>query len=305
MLTVGINEGMLIHQMDVKNACLNGTLDEPFYLRAPQGLSVPAGHCLKLKKLIYGLKQAPRIWYRDLLAFFKSIDFEPSPSDPCLFTSTCPSWRCFVHVYVDDMVIVRKDVSRFKQLISARYAMEDLGQVSSLLGMKISQSNNNLTLSQQAYAMRLLKEYDLVDSRTVPTPMVPSTRLPATEADCQEFLNLRVDYRHAVGSVNYLAVSTQADIAFAVSQLSQHLENPGASHWRAFLHLLRSISGTKHYLLRIGGGCSTPQIFTDADYANCTVGRRSYSGYLARWGHSVISWKSHKQTTVSSFDNGS
>jgi hypothetical protein len=55
-LTIRINAGMSIHQMDVCNAFLNGKLKEEIYLCCPSGLDAPPGHCLKLHKSIYGLK---------------------------------------------------------------------------------------------------------------------------------------------------------------------------------------------------------------------------------------------------------
>ncbi|POW22111.1 hypothetical protein PSHT_01588 [Puccinia striiformis] len=226
MLAVGMNEGMDIHQMDVRNAFLNGALDEDIYLRPPSGLSVPPGHCLKLLKSIYGLKQAPRVWYRELLAFFESIDFAPSP--------------------VDNMAIVSHNVGRFKKLVSDCFLMDNLGPARSLLGIKIDRFDNHVKLSQEKYVDGILAEYNMTNNRFVDTPMVPNTRLVAsTKNEREEFHQLGVNYRRTIGSINYLSVSTRPDIAFTVSQLSQHLENPGIKHWRAFLHLLRYLSGTK------------------------------------------------------------
>ena len=82
LLSMGVFHNFEIHQMDVKNAFLNGKLDETIYLRAPAGLSLPKGKCLLLVKSIYGLKQAPRVWHHELSSFFKSIQFSPSPADP-------------------------------------------------------------------------------------------------------------------------------------------------------------------------------------------------------------------------------
>jgi hypothetical protein len=190
-LTVGLRNGMDIHQMDVKNTILNGVLDEEIYLRAHPAVAVPPGHCLCLKKLIYGLKQAPRVWYRNLAAFFLSIGFNPSLADFCLFIYAVPNWPCYVHVYIE------------------KYAMEDLGQASSLLGMKLTHLEVCITLSQRSYAKKLVREFNLADGHTVLTLMVPGTHLSAsTKAEREEFLSLNVNYCHAVGSVNYLAVAT-------------------------------------------------------------------------------------------------
>jgi hypothetical protein len=198
------------------------------------------------------------------------------------------------------MAIISHDVARFKKLVSDRFLMDDLGPANSLLGMKITRHDKFLTLSQGRYVSEILDEYNLSACRTVPTPMIPNTRLePASEADLAEFSALNISYRRAIGSLNYLSVSTRPDIAFAVSQLSQHLERPGIVHWRAFLHLLRYLSGTKDYSIRVGGGDGVFRIYTDADWANCSETRRSYSGYLVTWGDSILAWKAKKQATVS------
>jgi hypothetical protein len=42
-LTIGINAGMEIHQMDVCNAFLNGVLEEEIYLQCPLGFDTQAG----------------------------------------------------------------------------------------------------------------------------------------------------------------------------------------------------------------------------------------------------------------------
>ncbi|GJW82969.1 retrovirus-related pol polyprotein from transposon TNT 1-94 [Tanacetum coccineum] len=62
---------MVIYQMDVKMAVLNGILREEVYVSQPDGfvdLDNP-NHVYRLKKALYGLKQAPRAWY-DLLSSF-------------------------------------------------------------------------------------------------------------------------------------------------------------------------------------------------------------------------------------------
>jgi hypothetical protein len=119
LLSMGTLKGLEIHQMDIKNVFLSGKIDETIYLCAPAGLSIPLGKFLYLLNSIYGLKQAPRVWHHKLSQFFKSINFLPLPA--CPFVSNNPGWDCWVHVYIDNMVIVSKDVARFKQLVNARY----------------------------------------------------------------------------------------------------------------------------------------------------------------------------------------
>ncbi|GKD66427.1 retrovirus-related pol polyprotein from transposon TNT 1-94, partial [Tanacetum coccineum] len=77
---------MVVYQMDVKTAFLNGILREEVYVSQLDGfvdLENPT-HVYKLKKALYGLKQAPRAWYDLLLLFLLSQKFTKGTVDPTL-----------------------------------------------------------------------------------------------------------------------------------------------------------------------------------------------------------------------------
>jgi Reverse transcriptase (RNA-dependent DNA polymerase) len=62
LLSIAVNNGWTLNQMDVKNAFLQGTLEEEVYMNLPPGHrkeNVPNLVC-RLKKSIYGLNQSPR-----------------------------------------------------------------------------------------------------------------------------------------------------------------------------------------------------------------------------------------------------
>ncbi|GJU75786.1 retrovirus-related pol polyprotein from transposon TNT 1-94 [Tanacetum coccineum] len=79
---------MVIFQMDVKTAFLNGELNEVVYVSQPEGFVDPEhpSHVYRLKKALYGLKQAPRAWYDKLSMFLIKSGFTKGVVDPTLFT---------------------------------------------------------------------------------------------------------------------------------------------------------------------------------------------------------------------------
>ncbi|GJX14164.1 retrovirus-related pol polyprotein from transposon TNT 1-94 [Tanacetum coccineum] len=76
-LAFAAHMNMVVYQMDVKTAFLNGNLWEEVYVSQSDGFVDPdnPNHVYKLKKALYGLKQAPRAWYDMLSSFLISQDF--------------------------------------------------------------------------------------------------------------------------------------------------------------------------------------------------------------------------------------
>ena len=54
-----------MHQLDVKNAFLNGELEEEAFMALSTGseIMLGVGKVCKLKKFPYKLKQSPRVWF--------------------------------------------------------------------------------------------------------------------------------------------------------------------------------------------------------------------------------------------------
>nr|GEX13569.1 hypothetical protein [Tanacetum cinerariifolium] len=76
-LVYAANKNMVVYQIDVKTAFMNGNLREEDYVSQSDGFVDPdnRNHVYKLKKALYGLKQAPRAWYDMLSSFLISQDF--------------------------------------------------------------------------------------------------------------------------------------------------------------------------------------------------------------------------------------
>ena len=61
--------------------------EEDIYMEQPDGYIEQGSEDLvcKLRKSLYGLKQSSRCWNKALTEFLKSIGFNQSTADPCVY----------------------------------------------------------------------------------------------------------------------------------------------------------------------------------------------------------------------------
>ncbi|GJV97594.1 retrovirus-related pol polyprotein from transposon TNT 1-94 [Tanacetum coccineum] len=140
---------MVVYQMDVKTAFLNGNLWEEVYVSQPDGFVDPdnPNHVYKLKKALYGLKQAPRAWYDMLSSFLISQDFSKGSVDPTMFIRKEGKELLLVQVYVDDIIFAASTPELY-----------------------FSKTQRHL-YNQSKYALESLKKYGFDSCDLVDTPM--------------------------------------------------------------------------------------------------------------------------------------
>ncbi|MBW0535337.1 hypothetical protein O181_075052, partial [Austropuccinia psidii MF-1] len=301
LISHSVSNGLEFHQVDIKSAFLNAPLVDTVFLSIPQGLEVDKRKfCLCLKKAIYGLKQAPLAWYDRLKGWLCQVGFSSCVLDPCIFfrEGDHPVW---LYVHVDDIAIFGKNVSVFKEELKSKFEIKDISPADLMLGIKVTHSSGCVSLDQAHFIESLLELYGMGSCKPVATPLLPNTHLvPATKQEIEKFDMLGVNYRSAIGSINYLSTGTRPDLSYAVSSLSQFLEKPGFLHWQAFLHVLRYLKGTPDVGLVYSGGCLVGvEAYSDADWGNCPETRRSITGWLATFGKNLVLWKTRKQPSVS------
>ena len=81
--------------MGVKNAFLNGDLDEEIYMKQSPGFVAQGesyGLVCRLRKSLYGLKQSPRVCLENLTMLFNKFGMTRSKADHLLFLSSLNSW---------------------------------------------------------------------------------------------------------------------------------------------------------------------------------------------------------------------
>jgi hypothetical protein len=106
-------------------------------------------------------------------------------------------------------------------------------------------------------------------------------------------------YQEIVGSLNHLAVFSRPEISFAVSKLSQFLNDPTETHMTAAQHVLRYLKGTIHYCIPYGRAPNLNIIgYADADWGSDINNCISFTGYIFMINNGAVTWSSHKQSFV-------
>ena len=87
VLAVAVAMGWHLHQMDVKNAFLQGDLEEEVYMVQPPWFRTKVHELVvcQLKKSLYGLKWALQAWNSKITQYLHMIGFETAQSDTSLF----------------------------------------------------------------------------------------------------------------------------------------------------------------------------------------------------------------------------
>ncbi|GKA88230.1 retrovirus-related pol polyprotein from transposon TNT 1-94 [Tanacetum coccineum] len=175
-------KNMIIYQMDVKTAFLNGDLQEEVFVSQPEGFEDQDNptHVYRLKKALYGLKQAPRAWYDTLSKFLLANNFFKGTVDPTLFSRKSGKHILLVQIYVDDIIFASMDHNAchiFSKEMSSKFQMSIMGQISFFLGLQVSQSPRGIFINQAKYALETLKNYGMDLSDPVDTPMVDRLKL--------------------------------------------------------------------------------------------------------------------------------
>ena len=87
VLSLALSRQWPIHQLDVNNAFLHGTLTETVYCMQPSGFEDPThlNFVCHLNKSLYGLKQAPWAWYSRFAMHLLSLRFLEAKLDTSLF----------------------------------------------------------------------------------------------------------------------------------------------------------------------------------------------------------------------------
>ncbi|GJW83270.1 putative RNA-directed DNA polymerase [Tanacetum coccineum] len=284
-----------------------GDLPPKWYLSSQfEGTNLYCYVC-RLQKSLYGLKQAPRQWYKKFESVIGKQGYRKTSSDHCVFFQKFGDDDFIILLlYVDDMLIVGKNIGRIAQLkrdLSKSFSMKDLGPAKQIIGIRIFRDRGakKLHISQEQYIEKVLCRFNMDKAKVVSSPLTTNFKL--TDKDCPSSKkNIekmdRVPYASAVGSLMYAMVCTRPDLAHAVGVVSRFLSNPGKKHWEAVKWIFRYLRGTSKLGITFGNGKPMLVGFTDSDMAGNKDNMKSTSGYLMTFAGGAVSWQSRLQKCV-------
>ncbi|RVX04556.1 Retrovirus-related Pol polyprotein from transposon TNT 1-94 [Vitis vinifera] len=235
LLSLAANLDWSLHQLDVKNAFLNGDLEEEVYMDIPAGLETTSNFnkVCRLRKSLYGLKQSPRAWFERFTKVVKGYGFVQCQSDHTLFVKHFPEGKLtIIIVYVDDIILTgdhEEKIDLLKKLLTKEFEIKDLGNLKYFLGMEIARSKKGIAVSQCKYVLDLLNETGMLGCKPAETPMNTTVKLEESDGSAP------VDegrYQRLVGKLIYLS-HTRLDIGFSVSVAIVHLSGGNLVTWRS------------------------------------------------------------------------
>ncbi|KAJ1039061.1 hypothetical protein NDA10_002095 [Ustilago hordei] len=302
ILALAVQNNWEVHALDITMAYLNSTLKEAIYMKPPGGSGVAPGKVYKVVKGLYGLKQSGREWNQEFDRSLRRMGFFQVECAPCIYTKGQGEDMAIVVIYVDDTLVIAprlETVLKVKKQIGQRWKMEDSGEVSHFLGIKISRNRamRTMTISQSGYIDQVLAKH--LDKRTKPT-MVPMQSIP--EGTLVASAAQQKEYPVIVGKLLWVANSTQPDLSLTVGVLARHMREPSQEHYQAAQRVLRYLESTRQVGLVYRASESQEPLVahSDANWASdATIQRRSTSGSVALVYGNPVAWKSATQKCVS------
>ncbi|GJZ02647.1 retrovirus-related pol polyprotein from transposon TNT 1-94 [Tanacetum coccineum] len=172
-LTYAAHMNMVVYQMDVKTAFLNGTLCEEVYVSQSDGF----------------------------------VEFSNGTMDPTLFIKRQGKDILLVQIFVDVIIFASTTpdlCDQFSKIMCSQFKMSMMGKISFFLGLQILQSPRGIFINQSKYALESLKKYGMESSDPVDTPMVEKSKL---DEDTQWKAVDPTQYHGMIGTLMYLTAS--------------------------------------------------------------------------------------------------
>ena len=100
-------------------------------------------------KSLYGLKQASKQWHEKFDSVILSHGCNHNGADRYLYSKFTKDYGIIVCLYVDDMLIIGTNlqgINDIKRYLTSQFKMKDLGEVDTILGIKVKKHSGDFAL---------------------------------------------------------------------------------------------------------------------------------------------------------------
>ncbi|GJV98681.1 putative ribonuclease H-like domain-containing protein, partial [Tanacetum coccineum] len=207
-----------------------------------------------------------------------------------------------VQVYVNDIIFgsTKKELcNAFEKLMHEKFQMSSIGELTFFLGLQVQQKKDGIFISQDKYVEEILKKFRFIEVKTTSTPI--ETQKPLLKDKNGEEVDVHI-YRSMIGSLMYLT-SSRPDIMFVVCACARYQVNLkvfNTSSWAVKKNFLGNLkrSNPKLGLWYLKDSPFDLVAYTDSDYTEASLDRKSTIGGCQFLGCRLISWQCKKQTVV-------
>ena len=109
------------------------------------------------------------------------MGFKQSKNDPCIYILNSGGEIFIIAVYVNDIIMARKTSEHIQKSISEiaeKFDITDMGKLHHIVGIEINYLNfGNICIKQPAYVRKILKKFEMDNSKPVGTPVEIGAKL--------------------------------------------------------------------------------------------------------------------------------
>lgn len=301
-------------------------METDVYISPPSGytvdspINVPSGKrvCFKLNRGLYGLKQSGRLWHETLKSTladsklgYKSLSAFPSTFVKC--NKDTGKVEVISGLFVDDMIIAAAYDDLIDETIhelKSKYLLKEIfagdNGANKLLGVDVMITRdddgkvNDIKLNQGEYIKNYFDQnFENDEIKRYNTPLPPNYYFNGKidgplYASERELKKAQTRFRSAIGTLLYMSIMTRPDITYAVNYLARFAHYP---HPKLVKMLNRVICYTRstfgyslHYIKSSSDTSMT--VYTDSDYAQDPITRKSMNGFMIYVNGNLVYWKS-------------
>jgi hypothetical protein len=188
-------------------------------------------------------------------------------------------------------------IEKLASQIFKTFELKCLGEVKQFIGISVErQSDGIFSINQSQYITKIAETFQLQDAKRSLSPLDTGY----FKLNDENLLESNNEYRKVIGMLLYISTNTRPDISAAVGILAQRLSKPRKLDLTESFRVIKYLLKTQNHSLVLGNHNSSESLiaYTDANWAENRVDRKSTSGFICKVFDSTVSWSSKRQDMI-------